>query len=165
MSLWGIEDLREWDGEIFGSSMGFHILGHLTDDEAVPYAWSILLEQDEIYAEDVALDPPKRTWVRKVPTEAGYLFAYTSAPGRGAYPVTLIEYARSWAYRCDLPGCERHYVKGGASAGIPVSQCIDPPADRQDERYVYMCRRHADSFNERLAAARRIALEELRAAS
>lgn len=159
MSLPKWEEVREIDSS---TAIGLHIKGHdLTDDEAVAYAWGLILLEEIGWDWDgechVTFQPPRRVWVRTIPIpiDGGSYFEwrYQTFPQRGASPVILIDFTSGWAYRCDLPGCENHYVRGGARSGIPVEQFIDPPTDRQDERYVYMCRRHAASFTERREAA------------
>lgn len=159
------EDIFEAYDDSLGSWMGILIDGHVDDETAVALMWAIQQERLDDGDDDACdpITPPKRCWLWKVPRDGFMTYHYADQPARGAKPVTRVEVTSRWAYRCDLPGCENHYVKGGASMGFPIENFIDPPEPRQVDRYVYMCRRHARSFDDRLAEARREALAKLQA--
>ncbi len=135
------------DGGIDGSALGVHFPGHIDPEEAVALVWAYLNEYEHGRT-TLRRGGPQHAWLRKVPL-SGYTRYVLSGPGRGATPITYVEWSRSWDSKvCDLrPACFEQ-----AAAGVPRTLVIDPPGD--DEQYVYLCREHHRAFEEALRAAR-----------
>lgn len=150
-----VEDIYEMDDDGYcGSWLGLHIRAHVDDETAVALAWSHM----ECDGREGSLTPPRRTYLRKVPSHDGMRFHY-SGRGRGATPVTLMEQPHGWSYWCDVPGCRSQFVRGTAVTGIPRGYILNG-ADlgvqqqyRADE-YAYLCRWHHKRYDADLSAAR-----------
>lgn len=135
------------EGEVGGSTLAVHFPGHIDPEEAVALAWAYL-DEYELDGTSLRRGGPRHTWLRQVPFSGGTRYAL-SGPGRGATPITYVEWSHSWDSKvCDLrPACFEQAV-----AGVPRTLVIDPPGD--DEQYVYLCREHHRAFEEALRAAR-----------
>lgn len=113
------------DGD--GPICGLMLHGHHDDETAVAVAWSELGD----WGVDGPIEHPRRCYVRKVPQGDGWFqFVYSSNPGRGASPVTVVDLALLPGMpRCGWPGCPWLSIAHGARVG------------RDDE--VPLCREHA----------------------
>lgn len=169
MSGWpDYEDIYEWDFGEPGSWMGMHMLGHFDDETATAYAWAVMVEEYR----DHTIQPPVRTWVRKVPCRDGsYSFAYSRKPGRGATAVTRIDVQGPWRLWCDVRRCTGRFVPGSATCGVSTTTFANPeawfgddpePQEPRQSEYRYLCRDHAERYHAAMKTARAEAVEAYR---
>jgi hypothetical protein len=171
MSVTGVDEIREADGDELGGIMGWLLYGDVTHDDVELF---MAEEPAEWFPEGVDGGwEVEEVYVRKVPREYGWAYVY-GGPGRGARKATKIERHYSWGQWC------MNHIYEPASTGIPVEQVLDPiwpmvlahitsPERRLPHRgkqdgdaLVYLCRPCATKFRERQDAARREALANLR---